>query len=106
MARTIFRAASPVIPRVTCSKNYATVLPSVPSSPAEYQTNEWDIGEWDEALWDAGAGVVPFSSEWVGIGQTGYSISPQVQLTYGVTPIPRVELVVFDLAYEDGGVIV
>jgi hypothetical protein len=106
MARTIFLTASPALPRVTRSKNYATSLPSVPSSPANYTVDEWDSGEWDEALWDAGVAQSLFNSEWVGIGQTGYVISPQVQLTYGITPLPRVELVAFDLAYEDGGVIV
>ena len=105
MARTIFRTASPILPRISCSKNYATDFPSAPSSPATYTTDEWDSGEWDEALWDAGVAQSLFSSEWVGIGQTGYAISPQVQLTYGVTPLPRVELVAFDIAYEDGGVI-
>jgi hypothetical protein len=106
MARTIFRTASPAIPRVSCSKNYATALPSAPSSPANYTTDEWDSGEWDQAQWDAGVAQSLFNSEWVGIGQTGYVISPQVQLTFGITPLPRVELVAFDLAYEDGGVIV
>lgn len=106
MARTIFRTASPAIPRVSCSKNYATDFPSVPSSPANYTTDEWDSGEWDESLWDSGAAQALFNSEWVGIGQTGYVISPQVQLTFGITPLPRVELVAFDLAYEMGGVIV
>jgi hypothetical protein len=106
MARAIFRASSPLIPKISCAKNYAPDLPAVPPSPANYIVDEWDSGEWDEALWDAGAASASFSAQWVGIGQTGYSIAPQVQLTYGITPLPRVEMVAFDLAYETGGVIV
>ena len=106
MARAIFRAASPVIPKISCSKNYAETLPSPPSSPADFTTSEWDSGEWDDATWDGAATSLAFTSPWVGIGVTGYAIAPQVQLTYAVTPQPRAELVAFDLVYEDGGVIV
>ena len=106
MARGIFRAASPINPKISASKNYAETLPTPPSSPANFTTSEWDSGLWDDATWDAGGSALAFSSPWVGIGVTGYAIAPQVQLTYGVTPSPRAELVAFDLVYESGGIVV
>jgi hypothetical protein len=106
MARAIFRAASPINPKISCSRNYSQTLPTAPASPANFSTAEWDVALWDQATWDAAGSSLSFTSQWVGIGITGYAIAPQVQLTYAVTPQPRAELVAFDLVYEDGGVIV
>lgn len=106
MARTIFKAATPIIAKVSGSTDYAETFPSVPSSPPDFLTSEWDSGLWDSALWDTSNIKASFKTGWVGIGETGFTFAPQVQLTYGVTPLPRVELVAFDIAYEMGGVIV
>jgi len=106
MARTIFKAATPIIAKVSGSTDYAETLPSAPSSPANFLTSEWDSGLWDSALWDTSNIKASYKTGWVGIGETGFSFAPQVQLTYGVTPLPRVELVAFDIAYEQGGLIV
>ncbi len=106
MARTIFKAATPIIAKVSGSTDYAETLPSAPSSPANFLTSEWDSGLWDSALWDTSNIKASYKTGWVGIGETGFSFAPQVQVTYGVTPLPRVELVAFDIAYEQGGLIV
>ncbi len=105
MARAIFRAATPVIPKVSCIKNYADGVPSAPPSPPDFITPEWDSAIWDAATWDAALAASTFGASWTGIGVTGYAIAPQVQATYAVGPIPRAELVAFDLVYEDGGVV-
>jgi len=106
LARTIFKAASPIIAKVSASMNYDETMPSAPSSPANFLTSDWDNGLWDSTLWDTSGIKASYLTNWTGIGKTGFSFAPQVQLTYGVTPSPRVELVAFDVVYEDGGVIV
>lgn len=103
MARAIFRTATPAIPKVSCSVNYAQTIPSAPASPANFTSaSAWDTAVWDAGTWDGGLTAASFSAPWTGIGVTGYSIAPQVQLTYAITPQPLVELVAFDLVYEDG----
>jgi hypothetical protein len=106
MARTIFKAATPIIAKVSASIDYAEAFPSAPSSPPNFLTSEWDSGLWDSAQWDTSNIKASYKTGWVGIGETGFSFAPQVQLTYGVTPLPRVELVAFDVVYEPGGIIV
>jgi hypothetical protein len=106
MARCVFRAASPIIAKVSGAIDYAEAFPSAPSSPADFLTSDWDVGLWDAALWDTSNIRASYKTGWVGIGETGFSFAPQVQLTYGVTPLPRVELVAFDVVYEPGGMIV
>lgn len=104
-ARASFVAASPFRPKVSTSVNYAVSLPTAPNSIAYYVESEWDAAEWDVSLWDSGTNGA-FSSKWVSIGRTGYSFAPQIQVTCGVTPLPRVELVSIDFTYEGGGVVV
>ena len=105
MARAIFRAATPVVPKVSCARNYSDGFPASPPSPPDFVSSEWDSAVWDAATWDAALVDATFTSSWTGIGVTGYSIAPQVQATYAVGPTPRAELVAFDLVYEDGGVV-
>ena len=99
------QAATPVA-KVSGSTDYAETMPSAPSSPANFSTSEWDSALWDSALWDTSDIKASYKTGWIGIGETGFSFAPQVQLTYAVTPLPRVELVAFDIAYEQGGLIV
>jgi hypothetical protein len=104
-ARAAYIAKSPFISKVSASVNYAVVLPSAPSSVANYTVDEWDSGLWDVAKWDSEASE-SYSSEWVSIGRTGYSFAPQIQMTFGITPFPRVELVALEMTYSGGGVVV
>jgi hypothetical protein len=106
MARATFRSSGPIVPRISCSTNYAIRLPAAPASPADYVQATWDAALWDEATWDAASPTATFQTSWTGIGVTGYAIAPQVQLTFGITPIPQCELVTFDLVHEDGGFVV
>ena len=105
LARAMFKSFSPVIPKVTVSKDYITEFGSNPNSPDDYSIlSEWDVSEWDVGVWDAGTAST-LTSRWQGIGRTGEVIAPQVQLTYGVTPLPKVELVGVLMTYIDGGVL-
>jgi hypothetical protein len=105
--RAIFRNATPIIPKVSCSVNYSQSLPSPPPSPANFVSPIWDSALWDSAVWDAAANPTQSTvTGWVGVGVTGFSIAPQVQVTHSITPAPKIELLAFDVAYEGGGVIV
>ncbi len=108
-ARAIFTAQDPFIAQVSCSTNYEITLPAAPNSIANYSNGEWDSAIWDTALWGASGtttNAVTTATQWVSIGETGFSHAPQVQITCGVTPTPDVELVSFDLTYTVGGVVV
>lgn len=104
-ARTIFNAGSEILPQISISKNYAVSLPSPPNSIADYSADEWDVGLWDVAIWDAGV-TLETKTKWHSIGQSGFAVAPQLQMTMGISPTPRVELVAIDLIYEAGGVMV
>ena len=100
MGRMMFRTLSPVQAKLTCAKDYNTDFPAAPASPTDYTTiSEWDVSEWDEGIWDATTSL-QYRSGWVGVKTLGATVSWQVQLTYGVTPLPRAELVSVELAYQ------
>lgn len=104
--RSVFTASVPFEAQVSASANYEISLPTPTASIADFlSANEWDVAKWDVAKWDA-SGVFQVTSKWSAIGASGYVISPQVQVTCGVTPYPYVELVASDALYETGGVMV
>ena len=104
-ARSVFLSNVPFIAKISASVNYQISLPTPPSSVADFATDEWDSGLWDVAKWDS-ASISTVSTKWVSVGESGFSISPQIQVTCGVTPFPRTELIAFDVLYERGGVMV
>lgn len=104
-ARSVFLSNVPFTAKVSMSVNYNITLPTPPSSTPNFSTDEWDSGLWDVAQWDSQS-VANVSTKWVSVGKTGFVVSPQIQITCGVTPFPRTELVAFDVLYERGGVMV
>ena len=54
-------------------------------------------------MWDA-TDADAYSTAWTGVGRSGFVFAPQVQLTYGITPMPRVELVAIEALFEDGAI--
>lgn len=105
-ARATYLTAADFNAKLSASANYSISLPSAPNSVADYSVDEWDVGKWDEMLWDAGTSYYTTTSRWVSIGKTGYAIAPQLQITSGMTPLPRIELVAIDMTYERGAVVV
>jgi len=104
-ARSSFLASVPFKPKISASANYQISLPTAPPSVADFATDNWDEGLWDVAKWDSGT-VSTITTTWTSIGKTGFAISPQIQMTCGVTPYPRVELISYDIVFEAGGVMV
>lgn len=104
-ARSVFLSGADALPKVSVSTNYQVRLPAAPNSIPNYITDTWDSGLWDQAVWDAGE-VLSVKTKWVDIGRTGFSVAPQVQVTFGITPKPRLEFVAMDITFEIGGFVV
>lgn len=104
-ARATFSANIPFNPKVSVSVDYKIKLPSPPSSAADVTNDLWDQGLWDVSIFDAGSGTDIYT-RWVSIGNSGFAISPQVQVTSGTNLALNAELVQIDLLYRAGGVMV
>ena len=101
-ARAIFLSSVPFNAKISASTNYEVSFPSAPSSVANFVVDVWDVGRWDVSKWDSSSNPT-VSSKWVSIGKSGIVVSPQIQITYGVVPLPDTELIVFEVLYERGG---
>ena len=99
--RPVFQSANPINPQLSAIADYDETLPAPPSSGPDFSLGVWDEGLWDVAFWDSGSTSVA-AAQWTAIGATGYVIAPLLQLTFGVTPAPRVELVAIDAAFHVG----
>jgi hypothetical protein len=102
--RAMFQTGSPINAQLTARPNFREDILSPPSSPDDYTTDTWDSGLWDTALWDVDA-VVVNEANWTSTGITGSSIAPELQLTFGITPTPQVELVSIDAEFHVGAMV-
>lgn len=102
-ARATFLSNVPFIPKISASVNYEIKLPPPPSSVPNFQTDAWDSGIWDVAKWDSATAALAVT-KWVSIGASGFVVSPQIQVTCGVTALPKTELVSFEVLFERGSV--
>ena len=102
MARPSLLSAVNVAPKVSFAADYVTEFPAAPPSAADQTIlGEWDVAEWDVGVWDT-TGVSAYRASWAGVGKTGAAFAPQLQMTFGVTPLPRIEVVAIEAAYIDG----
>lgn len=102
--RATFSVGTPINPKVSALTDHSETLSPAPNSPANFTADTWDVGLWDAAIWDAGV-LVEQSSSWRSVGRTGYTIAPEVQLTFGVDPTPIVEIVSIELTYSVGALV-
>jgi hypothetical protein len=102
--RAMFQTGSPINPQLTALPDFREDVSSPPSSVADYTTDEWDLGLWDSAVWDSDATIVN-QANWTGAGVTGSVIAPELQLTFGITPTPVVELVAIDAQFHVGAMV-
>jgi hypothetical protein len=102
--RAMFQTGSPIRPQLTAKANFREDVSSPPSSPANYTADAWDSGIWDTAVWDADAAIVN-EANWTATGITGSVIAPELQLTFGITPTPQVELVSIDAEFHVGAMV-
>lgn len=102
--RPVFEASSPFIAKVSAKADYNETPESPPNSPSAYTADTWDSGLWDTAVWDASVDS-DISSSWRSVSGVGHVLAPEVQLTFGVTPVPSVDLVAVDLTYSMGALV-
>lgn len=100
-AKAMFKAASPINPKVSILVDYNEDLPTAPASPANYTADVWDSGLWDVAVWDAGTSYSTYGN-WQAVGATGTTMAPAVQMTFGVTPTPAAEFSSVAVMYTAG----
>lgn len=101
-ARAIFKAGHDIQPLVSAQVDYKEVTSTAPDSISNFSAAVWDGGNWDEVSWDSGLGVASVQSLWRPVGRTGYTIAPEVQMTFSITPNPSVELIATDVTYYVG----
>lgn len=105
-ARATFRTQNDFTPKLSLSTDYIIDLPVPPNAATPAAAGTWDSGLWDVALWDSGAAFYTVSTKWVSIGKTGYSHAMQLQVTNGAPAAPTAELILVELTYERGGLVV
>jgi hypothetical protein len=104
-ARGQFVTQNTFIPQISVSTDYAIDLPSPPNVSGDIDSpGVWDVGVWDVAAWDTGTLPVAYNTRWGSVGQSGYVIAPQVQVSCGSVTTPSAELVILDVLYERGEV--
>ena len=102
--RAMFQTGSPINPSLSASANFREEVSTPPASVLNYTTDTWDSGLWDTAFWDADA-VIANEANWTATGVTGSVLAPELQMTFGVTPTPLVELVAIDVEFHVGAMV-
>jgi hypothetical protein len=109
-ARATFRALRPFEVKLSAATDYGTSFPTPPSSIAEDDTPAiWDVGTWDVSRWDdSDTSEVRETRQtrWRSIGRSGFVVAPQWQIACGALRQPDAELVMIDVTYSTGGVVV
>lgn len=106
-ARGQFTTKAAFTPQISISTNYSIGLPSPPGVASDtVSPGEWDVGLWDVAKWDTGVNAYAVNTRWVSIGLSGYAVAAQVQVSCGNETTPSAELVILDLLYETGEIMV
>jgi hypothetical protein len=110
MARATFRALVPFKAKLSVATDYGRDFPTAPGVQ-EITNNEarWDIGQWDVSRWDDSSDSeerVTATTKWRSLGRTGFSVSPQVQVSSGSARVPDAELVALDMIYDLGDMVV
>jgi hypothetical protein len=102
MARATFLTISTTAARLSISTDYVVNLPQAPSvGPIPTSPNNWDQGQWNQAMW---GDVVTKQREalWQSVAGQGCALAPAIQISIGGTAEPQIDLVEFDLTYEQG----
>lgn len=106
-SRAVFITASEFDPKLSISADYEVITPSAPNAASTSGSpGVWDVGLWDVSKWDSGLTYYTVNTRWSSIGQSGFVVAPQIQVTSGVSTTPTAELVLFELTYRNGGLVV
>lgn len=101
--RATFKSTQPFKPKLSASTDYNVTVPSPPSVEMISGVG-WDLSAWDVGRWDDPSPPAFIRTRWVSIGRTGFAFNPQIQVSSNSAVPLRVDLVAFDMTYENGGV--
>jgi hypothetical protein len=105
-ARVTVKSSFVPVLKVSASVNYKSRLPAAPAAgPNVINGARWDNALWDQARWDS-SGDQEVYTKWVSVGQSGFAVSPQLQVTCEYTSKPEFELIATDVVFETGAVFV
>lgn len=105
-ARVIVQSSFAPVMKASASVNYNVSLPVAPAPGPDVVTGaRWDVARWDVDRWDSTVDT-SIHTKWVSIGKSGFSVSPQIQVTCGFTAKPELELIATDVIFETGAVFV
>lgn len=104
-ARALFRTSHGINPQIRAHTDYILEPAPPPSTSVYSAVGVWDDSKWDETVWDGASAAVALTSFWRSLGRTGYSIAPELQLSFaGIAP-PNVELVSMDVTFTAGALV-
>lgn len=103
--RAVFRFSTPLRPMVSAKVDYMTT-PSEPPNAAPIAPGAalWGFAVWGSSKWGATA-LSETRGMWVSVGRTGYTVAPEVQLSFGGGAKPDVELVSIDATFGVGALV-
>jgi hypothetical protein len=101
MIRPRIQANTPVSPKVTMKVNYDQSVPVAPppALPGPVSGAKWGVALWGVDVWPQ---TNFFSQIWLPALAVGSTISPVVQMTFGQTALPIVNLTSTDVLFETG----
>lgn len=105
LMRSTFIASIPFTPKVSVAVNYSTVLPSPPSAALDVIVDVWDVGLWDVALWDQ-EGQQSITTRWRSVSGEGFSMAPVIQVTCGGINLPDAQLIMNQVRFGLGEIVV
>lgn len=105
LLRATFQGSRPFAPQISASVNYAQSFPSPPGAAPETSQDVWDTAVWDTAIWDSAA-AQSVTTNWNSIASFGFTFSPQVQVTCGVSQRPDGVLLAIDAMVSPAGIVV
>ncbi|UXN69909.1 hypothetical protein N8A98_22320 [Devosia neptuniae] len=106
--RAIFRSRAAFTPKLWVSTDYDLEYPAYPNAAPSGTDSPaiWDVGLWDVAKWDIGLNQFTAQTRWEDIGLSGFTHAPMLLVVSGSLVSPAAELVMFELTYEVGGLVV
>lgn len=103
--RAAFRTSTPIAPVVSVTTDYSEDMGLPPNAgPESVAGSVWGDSVWGAAIWGASA-QMETQATWTAGGRTGYTIAPQVQITFGNVAKPDVELLAIDATFHAGGLV-
>lgn len=105
MARAAFTFSQDFNAQISISKNYEVLFPLPPGPlPVETAGALWDVAVWDQDVW-GGSPRTSASQRWQVVRGTGFSISPQIQITSDDAGALDAKLHSLEFTYRLGNVV-